>query len=404
MKKILFYILPLLAILTTVSCSDDNEKVAQKYSLQVSLSLPDGYTTENLSSVEVRATNIQTSESFKATAANGAYTVSIPSGEYTVSASAKITNSEKGNALNGFTQNVSVSQNTNVTVTLTEGFYSGLIFKEIYYSKVKKDGKTPYNDEFYELYNNSDEVIYLDNVIFGVLEGSQGVLPTGWMKDGEMMKICALTSYITAFPGNGTDHPLQPGKSVVIATKAMDHKGDPNGCPESPVNLENADWEIYVGEYNQKDIDNPDVPNLNIIKQIASVLVDFQVPYTGNAIIIARLPQGTDLNAFAEDEANLMTNPASSAATKYLIIPQEYVLDGVDIVNTNASKRVKRLRPEVDAGTVHNTEDYCGLSIRRKVQEIKDGRVIYQDTNNSAVDFLTDQVPTPGIQPSAIDN
>lgn len=71
---------------------------------------------------------------------------------------------------------------------------------------------------------------------------------------------------------------------------------------------------------------------MNIIKQIGSVLVDFQVPYTGNAIIIARLPQGTDLNAFANDESNLMTNPASTAATKYLIIPQEYVLDGVDIV------------------------------------------------------------------------
>lgn len=401
MKKILFYILPLLAILAVVSCSDDDEKVAKNATLSITLEFPDGYTAADLSEISVKVTNTQTSQTYDATKGdNNKYSVVVPSGEYQISVSGQLPGHI---SLNGLT-NVSVYADTEATVTLSKGNFSGLIFKEIYYSKVKKNGKTPYNDEFYELYNNSDEVVYLDNVIFGVLEGSQGILPSGWMENGELMKICALTSYITAFPGNGTDYPLQPGKSVVIATKAMNHKDDPNGCPESPVNLENADWEIYVGDYNQKDVDNPDVPNMNIIKQIGSVLVDFQVPYTGNAIIIARLPQGTDLNAFANDESNLMTNPASTAATKYLIIPQEYVLDGVDIVNTNASKRVKRLRPEIDAGTIHNTTDYCGLSIRRKVHEIKDGRVIYQDTNNSENDFLIDQVPTPGIHPTSVDN
>ena len=254
MKKILFYILPLLAILAVVSCSDDDEKVAKNATLSITLKFPDGYTAADLSEISVKVTNTQTSQTYDATKGdNDKYSVVVPSGEYQISVSGQLPGYIK--ALNGLA-NVSVYADTEATVTLSEGSFSGLIFKEIYYSKVKKNGKTPYNDEFYELYNNSDEVVYLDNVIFGVLEGSQGILPSGWMENGELMKICALTSYITAFPGNGTDYPLQPGKSVVIATKAMNHKDDPNGCPESPVNLENADWEIYVGDYNQKDVES----------------------------------------------------------------------------------------------------------------------------------------------------
>ncbi len=50
------------------------------------------------------------------------------------------------------------------------------------------------------------------------------------------------------------------------------------------------------------------------------------------------------------------------------------------------------------------TENYSGLSIRRKVESITDdGRAILKDTNNSSADFLTDQIPTPGIIPSTVD-
>ncbi len=403
MKKILFYILPLLAMVGIISsCDDDETKVAHNVTLSISVAYPEGYSEADLNDFSIKVTNAQTSESYTPEKGdNGSYSVVIPTGEYQISASGQLPGYIK--ALNGLA-NVSVYDDMSTTLSLSEASFSGLIFKEVYYSMVKTNGKTPYNDQFYELYNNSDQVIYLDNVIFGVLEGTQGVKPSGWVDDnGDLLKICPLGYYVTAFPGSGTDHPLEPGKSVVIATKAMDHKGDPNGAPESPVNLENADWEIYVGDYNQKDVDNPNVPNLDIISQSGSKLVDFMIPYTGNAIVIARLPQGTTPLQYAQDESHLMTNPGSTSTTKYLVIPQEYVLDGIDIVNSNASKRVKRLRSEIDAGTVHNSADYNGKSIRRKVREIKDGRVIYQDTNNSENDFLTDQDPTPGVQPTSAD-
>ena len=179
MKKILFYILPLLAILAVVSCSDDDEKVAKNATLSITLKFPEGYTSADLSETSVKVTNTQTSQTYDATKGdNDKYSVVVPSGEYQISISGQLPGHI---SLNGLT-NVSVYADTEATVTLSKGNFSGLIFKEIYYSKVKKNGKTPYNDEFYELYNNSDEVVYLDNVIFGVLEGTQGILPSGWME------------------------------------------------------------------------------------------------------------------------------------------------------------------------------------------------------------------------------
>lgn len=402
MKKISLFILTLFVVFGITGCKDDNEKVAKNVQLTISFIYPDGIQKENLTSMKVTVTNAQTSQTFSASEnANGTYSATVPTGEYSILATGKFDSNMK--ALNG-TASASVYADTQVEITLIESQSSSLIFKEIYYSKVKKEGKSPYFDEFFELYNNSDEVVYLDKIILARMEPSQGVLPSSWRENdgtGDLLKIVALQSYIAAFPGNGTDYPLQPGQSCVVATRAMNHHAE---CEESPVNLENADWEIYVGEYKATDTDNPDVPNMDILTCIGTAVNDFQVAYTGNALVICRLPEGTDLNAFVQDEKNLMVKPGQTAnQTKFLIIPQEYVLDGVDIVNTNPDKRQKALRDEIDAGTVHNSADYNGKSIRRKVQAIVDGRVIYQDTNNSTEDFLTDQEPTPRYVPTTVD-
>ena len=129
----------------------------------------------------------------------------------------------------------------------------------------------------------------------------------------------------------------------------------------------------------------------------------FTVPYTGNAIILAKLPEGVDPISFANNPANLKARPDGTLpSSTFLMIPQEYVLDGLNIVNNadKASQRVIRLRAEVDAGMVFMNAPYMGKSIRRKVEKVENGRVILKDTNNSTEDFLSDQEPTPGVIPS----
>ena len=150
-------------------------------------------------------------------------------------------------------------------------------------------------------------------------------------------------------------------------------------------------------------IDNPDVPNMTIINANTTANY-FTLPYTGQPIILAKLPDGVNPINYANDKANFKVRPDGSLSTEFLMIPQEYVLDGINIVNSNPDKRVVRLRSEVDAGYIFMSADYAGKSIRRKVESIAaDGRVIFKDTNNSSVDFLSDQTPTPGIIPTTVD-
>lgn len=398
MRKTLFSVLLFVAAVVFAGCSDDDDHVATKYTLSVTIDYPDGVEAADVDDLAVKVNNLQTSSEYTATIADGKITVSLPAGEYDVQATGKTVEY----SLSGLKSRVGVYADAATTVELNIAAGSGLVFKEIYYSMVK-DGKSPYFDQFYEIYNNSEEVIYLDQLIFGIVEGGQGGIASAWVDgDGELMKKIPMVNYTMAFPGSGKEHPLEPGKSVVIAQDAFNHQSDPNGFSGSPVNLGNADWETYIEGYTTKDVDNPDVPNMDVIYATAKG-VDFMIPYSGSAVIIARLPEGMRAVDFAQDDANLMSKPNAAGTTKYLMIPQEYVLDGVDLVSSVEAKRVKHLRPEVDAGRAFNSADYNGTSLRRKVVSIIDGRVVFQDTNNSSDDFLNGQVPTPGVQPSHVD-
>lgn len=398
MKKNLFGVWLFMTVVFFVACNDDNDKVALKYTLDVTVEYPEDVEVSEVTDLVVKANNLQTSSQYTATIADGKISLLLPAGEYDVLATGKTGEY----ALSGLKSRVGVYADASATVQLNIAAGSGLVFKEIYYSMVK-NGKTPYFDQFYELYNNSDEVIYLDQLILGTVEGGQGGIASSWMENGELMKKYPIVNYTMAFPGSGKEHPLEPGKSIVIAQDAFNHHSDPAGFSGSPVDLGNAAWETYIEGYTDKDVDNPNVPNLDLIYATSKVL-DFMIPFTGSAIIIARLPEGVKATDFALDDANFMTKPGQSASTKYLMIPQEYVLDGVDLVNSVEAKRVKHLRPEVDAGMAFNTADYNGTSLRRKVISVTtDGRVVYQDTNNSSDDFLNGQTPTPGIHPIRVD-
>ena len=106
----------------------------------------------------------------------------------------------------------------------------------------------------------------------------------------------------------------------------------------------------------------------------------FGLGFFGRAYVLARLPQGVTPEAFAADRSNIKTEPGNASATmEYLLIPSKYVLDAVDIWS--------------EKETVHYPTFLA-----------KNGRPYYQDTNNSANDFLNDQALTPGVTPTVADN
>ena len=404
MKKKLLAIIPLAALLVMGSCKTDDDNVASYNTLTVTLSYPDGITQADITTSSVTATNVQTGARTQlAEESAGMFTIKLTGGEYMINASAftdnKIMNASK---------QISIYNNMDIEIGLKGAILNdGFVFKEVYYNMVKVNNRPYMQDQFFEIYNNSDQVQYLDNCILARLQGSQGTArKTQWVtsENGtEIMDIYALESYVVAFVGNGTEYPVNPRESVLIAATAINHNAETGGV--SPVDLTNADYEVNISDY-KSDTDNPAVPDMTIVTKSSSATATFfGLPNTGNALILAQLPAGMTMDSYINDRSNYRTIPWQTVNTyEFLTVPQEYVIDGINIVNSNESKRIVRLRPEVDNGIIFMASNYAGKSIRRKVKEITpDGKVVLKDTNNSSEDFLSDQTPTPGILPTTID-
>jgi len=379
--------------------------VAKKFILTVAVQYPDGYSATVAEGIKVKVNYTSTARVDSAvTDAAGNAQFNLPAGMYNITANGETTEF----AFNGSADNIMHSDVQTVTIKLhAAALGGGLVFKEIYYVGSKTPtGGNYFADQFQEIYNNSDDTIYLDGLAIGSLMPITSGSASTWVDgSGNLLPRLPLQGYIAYIPGTGKQHPLLPRKSIVIAQDGIDHKTDPLGNPSAPVNLGNADWEYFVGDFNSgKDADAAAVPNLSIMFTTSTTLVDQLYSVFGSAYVLFRLPEGTDPIAYAINEANLSFAPGSSSGTKYLMLPREYVIDAVECVRVEENQRFKRIPAELDAGYTFSDGTYVSQSVRRKVKQIVDGKVIYKDTNNSTEDFLNKQTPTPGVHPTTVDN
>lgn len=408
--KRFFYLLPMIAAFVLAACSD-KEEVAQNYDVKVTVVAGNDVTLDDIKDLEVTAVNLATSQEQTAAAVNGMVSFSLPSGRYDFRATGSCADYD----VNGMESNVSVTSATSVNINIyTLAKNSTLIFKEVYFSGVKD---FYFKDGFYEIYNNSDEVQYLDGVILGVVdEGlpANVYTPTNsiWVDgNGQLLDRYPMTSFTMYFPGTGKDFPLEPGKSVVVAAYPINHSARELSGEDvqSPVDLSKADWEIFCGPHSKLDIDVPEVPNMEYAYHTFGI--EFMPSTSGQALILAKLPEGKTVAEFAADAANIMTAPGKSQ--NHLMIPSDYVIDGIEIVRAPMNERFKHLLPKTDIGMtwVDGSADgtfedgaYSGKSLRRKVVSIVNGRTKFKDTNNSSADFIVGGgKPTPGLIPAIID-
>jgi hypothetical protein len=328
----------------------------------------------------------------------------LPVGNYNGGCSFNIKVGNDEYFFNGVLSKMLLTKNTNAPIKLVLSKNTGgFVFKEIYFAGSKTpDAKTYYSDQFHEIYNNSNDTLYADGLCISILEQAATKQNVWVNADGSMMEKLPCTFQTWIIPGTGKEYPVLPGKSIVIAQDGIDHKSDPNGNPLSPVNLAKADWEAYVAGAG-KDTDSPGVPNLVMMFTTSTGLVDWVTSVDGSAVILFRLP--VPWNQFVADPTNFKTKPGSSGITPYLMIPRSYVIDAVEVVQADQTKRYKRLPTELDAGyTYLDAGSLSSKSIRRKVKLIVDSRVIYKDTNNSTADFLHDLLPTPWVNPASVEN
>jgi len=201
-------------------------------------------------------------------------------------------------------------------------------------------------DQFYELYNSSDDTLYLDGMIFC-----------------RMGSGLANVTYIFQFPGTpltGQQYPIAPDSFVVVAMDAIDCRT----IISTSIDLSDAEYE-FRNSLDYADFDNPNAFNLDNLE--TGNTLDFMVGLTGDVVLIA---DGSDLDY--TDGIDL-----------------ESVVDCVEW--SSSSTHIKEIEDALDSGCGGvGISRYSGYSIER----ISPGF----DTNNSTTDFQNRSTPTPGYQ------
>lgn len=336
-------------------------------------------------------------------------------------------------ALTGLTLNP--SNNNPVELKLQAGTIGQWVIKQIYYAGSHRDNGATFRDQFLEIYNNSNDTLYADSLYFGQLAGNNGNFATvdlskpyfindpseamykgyDWSRsigitpaDATAWKNYVYMKTLFRIPGNGKQYPVAPGKSIVIAATAQNHKAPFKGVngkeisvidPGLTVDLSNADFEVYLGDKVatalNSDIDNGLVPNVAVIQFTGKELIldnpgrealvifktDKSIPLLGDA---------TTSKGFGYyPDPTILTITSSTAF--YYQIPNNIIIDAVQIqhpIPTGSQRSPRKLVNALDAGPTNVPDgEYSSQSLIRKTAKTVGGRRVLMDTNNSSSDF-----------------
>ena len=409
LKWIISAVAIVLAGISFTSC-DETVKLA---GLDVTVTIASDFEGVSTEGIYVLATNTidNTVDSVLTDATGVASFVDMAPGTYNVTASLTLSAEEAAAAsgyyeeitLNGVENSVALMADATSTsaIELNGSAASSIVIKEFYYNGANYAAAgVLFKDQFVELYNNSSEVVYADGIYLA------SIVPQACgADDNDVAHNLDLSTYIYAdrgaqIPGNGTDYPINPGESIVIAFNAVDYTMG-GTYADYTVDNSTADLELYMVDWLASqgrtgnawfDVDNADVPNMNIIYHNIENYGFFTFYSVGASIAILK----SDNISVAEED--LFLDPASSETTPllYAKLPVADVIDGMDLLYDSESADFKRLPASIDAGFNYCAVSYSSQSVRRKVaKETADGRKILMDTNNSTNDVEILNLPTP---------
>jgi hypothetical protein len=240
---------------------------------------------------------------------------------------------------------------------------SPLVISEIY-SVGPPDAGLYFHDKYVEVFNQSNETVYLDKIIIATVY-SVSYSGLSYVDDPDYVH----SSNIWKFPGDGDDYPIEPGEFVVCAEDAIDHTVN---APKS-IDLSDVSFEFYKSD--APDLDNKNVPNMKKIYQSSGF--DWLIGGEQGAIVLSTAHK--DSLKWYDD---------------HYIIPNETVLDGVEYLDDVTRLEEKILYPGIDAGAAGGLEFYTGKTLER-IPVFKDGRYQMKDDNNSSLDFNIYSKPSP---------
>jgi len=278
------------------------------------------------------------------------------------------------------------------TMEALAGRQGTLVISEAYVPLIQ-EGFAYLSGQYVEVHNNSFETLYLDGRVLGIsLPWTSGTLTNScadlalWMEDPDGI----WTRHIWAFPGTGRDYPLEPGRSVIIATDAIDHRV----IHPDLLDLSASDFE-FIGA-GDIDVDNPAVPNMREFAGWSDWgdAVVGHGPYWGNQISLF-LAEPVHPDSLVRDNLPVVS-------PLHVRIPRAKILD----VLTSGSTPERRVglrpycpnfvHPSFDGRFAELVDNSTAHSLTRKA--LAPGLFVLQRTKVSAVDFVH-AIPTPGTAP-----
>lgn len=382
----------LLALLLALfpSCSEKKESTPDTVSIRVIA--PEEHDPLPYQEIEVVLTHKNLGTTYTASCSeNGTATFCVEQGFYSATAHYQ---SPSGLIFSGRVDELALLSEREETIAdlpLTRSQTNALVIKEIYYGGcIGKQGEEYQSDQYVILYNNSDKVVYLDSLCIAVADPIAST-ESAWMKYTDMKRI-PVNDLAWQFPGNGKDHPLQPGGETVIATNAVNHTGGGYGHPNS-IDLSKADWAFWDSALSSQDI-TAGVKPLVLFSNLNPRLWMYSLPVVGPTLMVFKT-EGCSAAAYAANPANRENKPQHPNKKKfYLMVPKEWVIDCVECVENAGIVGYKRVPDDLDSRAAYIADGpYTGEALIRKVSTGKTGRTVYQDTNNSSED-MTATTPT----------
>lgn len=394
MKK-LIYLLSLCMMLALAACNDDSNEPAInsnitphfEIALPGSLDSLGGKITNPV--IEVKNVSTGRTSTFDSEAS-----VSLPTGLYDITYKADVA-VPADTALHhivAFKQSVELTaSNRTVKLTAYETVDNNdFIISEVFFTgTLQASGNQYYGDDYIKIYNNTDHVLYADGL---TLLESEFTTTIKYNYTPDIMDSAMTVQAIYTIPGNGHDHPVQPGGELLIVDTGIDHRVvNPNSF-----DLSKADFEWYdeSSSPSHLDIDGPTVPNLD--KWYCYTRSFWMLHNRGfKAWAIARIP--VDKETYLKDYRYTYNYDIVVAAGIFPMSQTQYYVPNswiVDAVNCSVASDYKW---NVTAASLDRGWSYCGTidrdktryfhSVRRKMLYLKDGHPVLKDTNNSTEDF-----------------
>ena len=398
MKHLSYIFITILTISGCMDINKDNPYDDQLHTLRITAIYPEDYSSYLREGATVKIEDINRGNTYKATTdKNGIVSFDLTNGLYRV----QVSDRADRDIFNGLADNVKlVNGDITLNIPLTHSRSGAIVIKEIYCggcTKLPIEGNYQ-SDKYIILHNNTSEIQYLDNLCFGTLDPYNSQATNVWVSQDPTTGVTIFPEFVPIaqsiwqFGGDGQSFPMAPGEdAVVVIGGAIDHAAQ---YPLS-VNLNKPGYFVCYNPvyfwntlYHPAPGDqiNPDHYLNVVIKTGQANAYTFSVFSPATVIFKA---QNTTIQEFVNNENNVIQKPGSTI-DRVVKIPNEWILDGVEIYYGGSSNNKKRLSPSIDAGYVTQSALYDGKTLFRRTDEEASneaGYEILEDTNNSSNDF-----------------